>query len=221
MKFELIIKFTTLKKIQEFYKFEFKYFINLSNLKINYKKSNKNIFIFFRNNKEIYKDNDFKNLEIIAKKFKNEFKTIKKDIKNICGISKNSNTIHCFNDYTHQTCCLLGYKARHYSNISGNPIGKLSEEQFYKYFNRYPNKNDLTPWCTCIGSKVCSYYSYRFNDGTHIKFINNNGIMVYNLLSNCEKKISKKIGFNNHKTPGVNKINEKNKKCEYKTLKVK
>ena len=200
------------------------------NLKINYKKSNKNIFILKKNNKEIYKNNDFKNLEIIIKKYKNQLKINKinneKNIKNICGISKNNNTLHCFNDFTHHTCCLLGHKAREYSNKSGNPIGELSEEKFYKYFKRYPDKNDLTPWCTCIGSKVCSYYATKFNDGTHIKFINNNGILVYNLLSNCEVKISNKIGFLNHKTPGVNKMQNNNnkkydKKCNYKLVKIK
>ena len=137
MNFELIIKFTTLKKIQEFYDYEFKYFRNILNIKINYKKSNKNIFIFKKNNKEIYKDNNFENLEKIYKKFKNQFKIVNRNIKNICGISKNNNTTHCFNDFTHQTCCLLGHRAREYSNKSGNPIGKLSEEKFYKYFKRY------------------------------------------------------------------------------------
>ena len=51
---------------------------------------------------------------------------------------------HCFLDGTHQTCCLLGYKARKYSNESGNPIGSF-EKIFKKYFKRKPKKSDLTP----------------------------------------------------------------------------
>ena len=35
------------------------------------------------------------------------------------------------------------------------------------------NKQKLFPWCTCTGSKVCTYYTNKFGkkDGTHIKFI--------------------------------------------------
>lgn len=39
-----------------------------------------------------------------------------------------------------------------------------------------PGNEDLTPWCTCFGSLVCSYYADKFkNDGTSIKFINEPG----------------------------------------------
>lgn len=82
---------------------------------------------------------------------------------------------HCFRDSTHQTCCLLGKEARKYADSSGNPIGTAAEKAFQNNFGRLPDENTLTPWCTCIGSKVCSYYSQKFGkkDGTHIKFIHN------------------------------------------------
>tara|TARA_Y100000589_G_C26696941_1_gene444124 strand:+ start:51 stop:410 length:360 start_codon:yes stop_codon:yes gene_type:complete len=102
---------------------------------------------------------------------------------------------------------MLGKKARHYSNISGNPIGKVSVEMFKKYYKLSDNEfdeNTLTPWCTCIGSSVCSYYSDKFNDGTHIKFINNNkkNEVYYNFDNECEKDISSDI-YNRHSTPGI------------------
>jgi hypothetical protein len=92
-----------------------------------------------------------------------------------CGLPQRSiSTSHCFNDVTHHTCCLLGGEAREYADKTGNPIGKASEEAFLETYGFAPEKNTLTPWCTCMGSKVCSYYAKLFGktDGTHIKFLN-------------------------------------------------
>ena len=78
---------------------------------------------------------------------------------------------------------------------------------FERYFGRRPEQGDLTPWCTCIGSKVCSFYAEKFNDGTHIKFINKEGRIIKNLLnkSGCESKIvNENLNiFYNHATPGI------------------
>ena len=127
-------------------------------------------------------------------------------LMNQCGLPINDSTSHCFNDFTHQTCCMLGPKAREYSNNSGNPIGYISEKL-------NPNKN-LTPWCTCSGSGVCSYYANKFNDSTHIKFINdnNNGI-IYDFEKDKnlnEYDVVNKIGISKHRTPGIywEKINK-------------
>ena len=142
------------------------------------------------------------------------------------GWIKHNKTSHCFKDRTHHTCCLLGYKARAYSNATGNPIGSVSEEMFERYFGQRPEQGDLTPWCTCIGSKVCSFYAEKFNkskndkdnDGTHIKFINKNGIIIKNLLtkSDCESKIvNENLNiFYNHATPGIESDKKKsNNNC--------
>ena len=94
----------------------------------------------------------------------------------------------------------------------------LSEDIFKKYFGRKPTKNDLTPWCTCVGSKVCSYYASKFNDGTHIKFINshNNNYLIYDFDTSCEPKLLKKLGYPSHLTPGVkNNTNNTNNNCKY------
>ena len=85
-------------------------------------------------------------------------------LKMLCGIPENDeSTSHCFADGTHQTCCLLGPKARKYSMISGNEIGELSEEAFEKFKQQNPDfesdGKDTTPWCTCLGSRVCSAYA--------------------------------------------------------------
>ena len=89
-----------------------------------------------------------------------------------CGLPDTYETSHCFNDSTHQTCCHLGPEARKYADNSGNPIGKASLKAFYDKNNRHAENDELTPWCTCFGSKVCSYYADKFNDGTHIEFLN-------------------------------------------------
>jgi len=119
-------------------------------------------------------------------------------LQNECGFYKYS-PIHCFKDSTHQTCCLLGKNAREYADKSGNPIGKESENTFYKNYNFKPSDNTLTPWCTCIGSEVCSNYSKKFGnkDGTHIKFIHDkdNNIIF-------DRNESKHLRFR-HETPGI------------------
>jgi hypothetical protein len=136
-----------------------------------------------------------------------KFNNLRHNLLNLCGLPNKYQTTHCYNDGTHHTCCMLGKKARDYSNISGNPIGKVSVEMFKKYYklsNNEFNENTLTPWCTCVGSSVCSYYSDKFNDGTHIKFINNNkkNEVYYNFDNQCEKDISSNI-YNRHSTPGI------------------
>jgi len=115
-----------------------------------------------------------------------------------CGLPRTPSTSHCFHDETHRTCCMLGKQAREYADKSGNPIGKASVEAFKQYYGFYPTPKTLTPWCTCIGSKVCSFYSKKFNDGTHVKFIDrmNGGI----ILSTQEDKYKTLT----HNTPGVN-----------------
>ena len=111
-----------------------------------------------------------------------------------CGLPNYNKTSHCFSDSTHHTCCMLGPEARKYADNSGNPIGIASEDAFYL---RYGKKtNELTPWCTCTGSKVCSYYSNKFKDGTHIKFIGD-------LKTKNEEDGITKLGLMKHKTPGV------------------
>ena len=123
------------------------------------------------------------------------------NLMKLCGLPLTNETSHCFNDETHQTCCILGPKAREYADNSGNPIGKISQKL-------NPNKT-LTPWCTCAGSQVCSYYSDKFKDGTHVKFMNDRKDKynyIYNFEENPsykEKDIANKIGINKHNTPGV------------------
>lgn len=114
----------------------------------------------------------------------------------MCGLPHIQITNHCFADTTHLTCCMLGGEARRYADQSGNPIGTAAETAFSRYYGFYPSYDTLTPWCTCIGSGVCSYYTKRFNDGTHIKFIDHDG----NILLTDNEKTFKKYS---HKTPGI------------------
>jgi len=118
-------------------------------------------------------------------------------IDSFCGLPKSPNTNHCFQDMTHRTCCMLGGEARKYADQSGNPIGKTSEKAFYDYYGFYPDQNTLTPWCTCIGSKVCSFYAKKFNDGTHVKYINS--INKGKVLNQNEQNYSTIT----HLTPGI------------------
>lgn len=114
-----------------------------------------------------------------------------------CGLPRTPETSHCFQDETHRTCCMLGKQARDYADKTGNPIGRASIQAFKQYYGFYPTPNTLTPWCTCIGSQVCSFYARKFNDGTHIKFIDrvHGGI----ILSTNEDKYKTVT----HTTPGV------------------
>ena len=111
-----------------------------------------------------------------------------------CGLPNYNKTSHCFSDSTHHTCCMLGPEARKYADKSGNPIGIASEDAFYLRYGKKPD--DLAPWCTCSGSKVCSYYSDKFKDGTHIKFIGS-------LTTKNEDDGIAKLGIRKHMTPGV------------------
>tara|TARA_B100000963_G_C22542162_1_gene632688 strand:- start:152 stop:856 length:705 start_codon:yes stop_codon:yes gene_type:complete len=224
----LIVNFNSSNFLKQFYYFQFKYQIeiNKSNIRINFKfnKSKNNLILNYNKKKifttKILDDNILKQLISIAKKYNTQSNKNKSTLRSMCGIPDgDTSTNHCFNDMTHQTCCLLGGEARKYSMKSGNPIGKLSEDIFKKYFNRKPTKNDLTPWCTCVGSKVCSYYASKFNDGTHIKFINshNNNYLIYDFDTACEKNLLKNLGYPSHLTPGVGmNSNNKGLQCKYK-----
>ena len=125
-----------------------------------------------------------------------------------CGLPKNYETSHCFNDSTHHTCCMLGPEARNYAKNSGNPIDQASIRAYTQFQGTEPKPNDLTPWCTCFGSKVCSYYANKFNDGTHIKFLNNNK-HPNQVLTNIPKKIGcedyarRALDIDAHNTPGI------------------
>ena len=163
-------------------------------------KLNKEFSVSLESNKikfKFYSMNDFENF--FSKKFKNENNSTFNS-SDFCGLPKNDKTSHCFSDNTHRTCCLLGKKAREYADQSGNPIGKASEQAFYLKNGYYPDDTTLTPWCTCMGSKVCSFYQKKFGniDGTHIKFLydKNNNIV----FDNNEDKYS----LYKHKTPGIN-----------------
>lgn len=111
-----------------------------------------------------------------------------------CGLPNYNKTSHCFSDSTHHTCCMLGPEARKYADNSGNPIGIASEDAFYLRYGKKPD--ELAPWCTCTGSKVCSYYSDKFKDGTHIKFIGD-------LSTKNEEEGISKLEIRRHMTPGI------------------
>ncbi len=114
-----------------------------------------------------------------------------------CGLPDIPETKHCFADSTHHTCCSLSRDARIYADKTGNPIGKLSEK-VYKIKN---NKDPLeyTTWCTCTGSKACSYYKNSIDNKTFIKFINF-------LESINEDEAIRLLELDNHKTPGVRSV---------------
>lgn len=127
----------------------------------------------------------------------------RKQLLDKCGLPDVPETQHCFADSTHHTCCMLGKKSREYADSSGNPIGTASiKVQTMKKQNNNKMKNTkklgLTPWCTCTGSKVCTYYSKNFGkeDGTFIKFIGKS-------KTKNENKGILEIGINRHKTPGI------------------
>ena len=120
-------------------------------------------------------------------------------VQDECGVFYVPQVQHCFRDDTHQTCCLLGAESRKYADSTANPIGKASEDAFYKNYGFFPDSHTLTPWCTCIGSQVCSFYQKKFGslDGTHIKFIHNQNQQIVH--SPHEYQFIRR----RHKTPGV------------------
>lgn len=128
---------------------------------------------------------------------------------NKCGLPDIPETSHCFADNTHHTCCMLGSRAREYADASGNPIGSLSSKvqtiknpaRAIKYSKK--SKKVLTPWCTCTGSKVCTFYTDKFGkeDGTHIKFIGRLSGTGSDSLD--EEKAINKLELNRHSTPGI------------------
>jgi hypothetical protein len=143
----------------------------------------------------------------------------RKSLLKKCGLPDVQQTSHCFNDATHHTCCLLGKEARNYADLTGNPIGKLSESIQNQSQNGNKSKK-FVPWCTCTGSKVCSFYSQKFGkiDGTHIKFIgrlkpnktkkksNWTGNFVNKNNSNAkwnENNAINRLQLLKHKTPGI------------------
>jgi len=137
----------------------------------------------------------------------------RKKLMNICGLPEGYGpTSHCFADGTHQTCCMLGPEARKYADESGNPIGSAAKKAFKEYMGRDPNNDELTPWCTCFGSEVCSFYSKKFNDGTHIRFVNNpqsDTDIRKDVSPNCEGHFRKKFSIIGHRTPGItNSVDE-------------
>ena len=128
-------------------------------------------------------------------KMNNTNRTRKRLLKK-CGLLNVAETQHCFADTTHHTCCMLGPKSREYADSSGNPIGSLS----VKVQKSKTNTSGLSPWCTCTGSKVCSYYTNKFgkDNGTNIKFIGTGK----NNDKNENKAISE-MGLMKHRTPGI------------------
>lgn len=225
----LIVYFNSSLFLKRFYslQFQFQKEIHKHDIRINFRYTkSKNKLLLKYNNKKVFSsdtldNNVFSTIISLSKKYIPNVINKVSSLRSICGIPDNDmSTSHCFNDSTHQTCCLLGGEARKYSMKSGNPIGKLSEDVFKKYFNRKPTKNDLTPWCTCVGSKVCSYYASIFNDGTHIKFINahDNNYLIYDFDTACEQYLLTDLGYTSHLTPGVgkNKNNNARVNCNYK-----
>jgi hypothetical protein len=146
-------------------------------------------------------------------------------LMDICGLPKNyRETSHCFNDSTHHTCCMLGPKAIKYADDSGNPIGTAAKKAFKHHKNRNAKSKDLTPWCTCFGSEVCSFYANKFKDGTHIKLINNpnSGTEIVNKPSkNCEGFFRDNFNVNSHGTPGVEAVGNVKSSCKNELSKIK
>lgn len=111
-----------------------------------------------------------------------------------CGLPDIAETKHCFADSTHHTCCNLSKEAREYADNTGNPIGKLSEKVYQIHNNKAPD--EYTKWCTCTGSKVCSYYKNKTNDKTFVDFINF-------LETIDEDEAIRLLNLHKHKTPGI------------------
>ena len=191
----LVVLFSHIDSLETIYKWQYSnrvLFIRYD-LRLVFVKSNKEALVLYGyDEREKWKQKGFGNLDGLWKiidgmPMGNLNRHKASDIRyELCGLPRISSTDHCFHDITHRTCCMLGSEARDYADKTGNPIGKASSEAFYNYFGFRPQKNVLTPWCTCIGSQVCSFYSKTFNDGTHIKFIDDRGNIV---LSKEEKKL--------------------------------
>jgi len=158
------------------------------------------------------------NIERMTQKGGNNRETEKrKKLLEKCGLPDNYSTSHCFNDMTHHTCCKLGPKAREYADSTNNPIGKASVRAFKEKFGRAPKKGELTGWCTCFGSKVCSNYSEKFPGDTKIKFINNpqSKKEIRSAVPNkCEEYFREKYSVQEHETPGVYNKNKKINRTE-------
>jgi hypothetical protein len=120
-----------------------------------------------------------------------------------CNLPDIPETSHCFADTTHHTCCMLGSKSREYADSSGNPIGALSLKVQRKTKKNTASNQTLTPWCTCTGSKVCTYYTDKFGkeDGTHIKFIGKLSSKEPDAKNEATAII--KLGLMQHNTPGI------------------
>ena len=149
----------------------------------------------------------------------------------MCQLPKNYEaTSHCFNDDTHQTCCMLSPETRRKADATRNKIGQISVDAYLEYLKqnkeRIPTKEELanldTPWCTCLGSQVCSNYKSNFDSKTNIKFVNDKQTknIVKNPLSKCEKYLADEFLTVAHKTPGVvnSKIRGTNKECSLDLL---
>lgn len=178
------------------------------------------VFLYydFKENKKLirkYKINKLSSQKAGFVNFSKNHKDKIPKLLNECGLPINyKKTSHCFADITHQTCCMLGPEARKYADNSGNTIGKASVLAFKEKYGRKPKEKELTSWCTCFGSKVCSAYAKKFNDGTHIKFINNPNSKT-NIRSkvhhDCEGYFRDKFNIRKHGTPGINNNFSKSK----------
>ena len=128
-------------------------------------------------------------------------------------------TRHCFVDSTHHTCCMLGPRARAYSDNSGNPIGTAASKALAARRGHPPAGDELAPWCTCFGSLVCSYYAELFDDGTHVAFVHEpNSDPVAGALDvpksrECEDKVRQYFAVEAHGTPGVAAHASGSQKC--------
>ena len=122
----IIVKFNSLKFLQKFYNLEFYFMDKLfeRNIRINYKHSNKNLITLVGYDETVkYQSKKFKPytfdkiIQFIDKMpmrpIDNKLRQVKNTLS-ICGLPNYIQTSHCFNDFTHQTCCLLGHKARKY-----------------------------------------------------------------------------------------------------------
>ena len=149
----------------------------------------------------------------------------------MCQLPKNYEaTSHCFNDDTHQTCCMLSPETRRKADATRNKIGQVSVKAYLEYLKQnkkpIPTKEELanldTPWCTCLGSQVCSNYKSNFDNKTNIKFVNDKQTknIVKNPLAKCEKYLADEFLTVAHKTPGVvnSKIRGTNKECSLDLL---